>query len=91
MIKACASGVKTTWGTVPGAAPYNVCRSAAGGAYAGIGTGRTPGCVDRRDVPLLCDGTVLKVQVQPRPRGERGGEVSRGPAEKTERRGRGPA
>jgi hypothetical protein len=47
VIKACASGVKTTWETVPGAAPYNVCRSAAGGAYAGIGTGRTPGCVDR--------------------------------------------
>ncbi|MBQ5973687.1 MAG: leucine-rich repeat protein, partial [Oscillospiraceae bacterium] len=46
-IKAYASGIKTTWETVPGATLYNVYRSTAGGAYAKIGTSRTLGYVDR--------------------------------------------
>ena len=46
-IKAYASGLKLTWGEVPGATVYNVYRAAAGDSYAKIGTSRTLAYADR--------------------------------------------
>ncbi|MBQ5973464.1 MAG: hypothetical protein IJL69_04620, partial [Oscillospiraceae bacterium] len=46
-IKAYASGLKLTWGEVPGATLYNIWRASPGGAYEKIGTSRTLAYVDR--------------------------------------------
>ncbi|MBQ5973001.1 MAG: leucine-rich repeat protein, partial [Oscillospiraceae bacterium] len=46
-VKAYVSGIKLTWGTVPGATLYNIWRASPGGSYEKIGTSRTLSYVDK--------------------------------------------